>query len=134
SPHSRSISSGAPKPLSTTSAPSAARARAMARPMPEVDPVTRARLPCRNILDSVRWDWQEPKRVRRTRSSDLFACAQSGGPMRLNPFDPSRIRVEDQRGGRFPGGGGGKLGCGAIVIALIGALVFGVDPGQMLGT
>lgn len=53
--------------------------------------------------------------------------------MRLNPFDPSRIRVEDQRG-RFPGGGGGKLGCGAIAIALIGALVFGVDPAQMLGT
>lgn len=53
--------------------------------------------------------------------------------MRLNPFDPSRIRVEDQRG-RFPGGGGGKLGCGAIVIALIGALVFGIDPAQMLGT
>lgn len=54
--------------------------------------------------------------------------------MRLNPFDPSRIRVEDQRGGQFPGGGGGKLGCGAIVIALIGALVFGIDPTQMLGT
>jgi predicted metalloprotease len=53
--------------------------------------------------------------------------------MRLNPFDPSRIRVEDQRG-RFPGGGGGKLGCGAIVVALIGVFVFGVDPAQMLGT
>jgi len=53
--------------------------------------------------------------------------------MRLNPFDASRIRVEDQRGG-FPGGGGGKLGCGAIAIALIGALVFGIDPAQMLGT
>jgi predicted metalloprotease len=53
--------------------------------------------------------------------------------MRLNPFDPNRIRVEDQRGG-FPGGGGGKVGCGTLVIVLIGALVFGVDPGQMLGT
>ncbi|OYW44542.1 MAG: zinc metalloprotease [Sphingomonadales bacterium 32-68-7] len=53
--------------------------------------------------------------------------------MRLNPFNPGSIRVEDQRGG-FPGGGGGKLGCGTIVIALIGALVFGIDPGQMLGT
>ena len=29
---------------------------------------------------------------------------------------------------------GGKLGCGGIVIVLIGALVFGVDPAQMLGT
>ncbi len=29
---------------------------------------------------------------------------------------------------------GGKLGCGTILIVIIGALVFGVDPGQMLGT
>jgi predicted metalloprotease len=34
-------------------------------------------------------------------------------------------------GGGFPGGG--KLGCGTLVIALIGAVVFGVDPGQMIG-
>lgn len=56
--------------------------------------------------------------------------------MRLDDFDNS-INVEDQRGGgggRFPMGGGGKLGCGSIVIALIAALVFGVDPAQMLGT
>ncbi|MFN3470340.1 MAG: neutral zinc metallopeptidase [Novosphingobium sp.] len=54
--------------------------------------------------------------------------------MRLDDFDSS-INVEDQRGGgRFPLGGGGKLGCGSIVIALIAALVFGVDPAQMLGT
>jgi len=53
--------------------------------------------------------------------------------MRLNDFDPGSIKVEDQRGGRFPMGGGGKLGCGSIVIALIAALVFGVDPAQLLG-
>lgn len=55
--------------------------------------------------------------------------------MRLDDFDNS-INVEDQRGGGggFPGGGGGKLGCGSIVIALIAAVVFGVDPAQMLGT
>lgn len=56
--------------------------------------------------------------------------------MRLNDFDPGSINVEDQRGSggmRFPGGGGGKLGCGSIVIVLIAALVFGVDPAQMLG-
>ncbi len=52
--------------------------------------------------------------------------------MRLNRFDPSNIKV--RRGGGFPGGGGGKLGCGSLVIVLIGALVFGVDPAQMLGT
>jgi len=53
--------------------------------------------------------------------------------VRLNDFDPGSIRVEDQRGGRFPMGGGGKLGCGTLVIALIAAVVFGVDPGQMIG-
>lgn len=52
--------------------------------------------------------------------------------MRLNPFEPGSINV--RRGGGFPGGGGGQLGCGAIFIALIAAVVFGVDPGQMLGT
>jgi predicted metalloprotease len=54
--------------------------------------------------------------------------------MRLNPFNPDNIDVGRSGSGRFPGGGGGQLGCGAIVIALIGALVFGIDPGQMLGT
>ena len=56
--------------------------------------------------------------------------------MRLNDFDPDSLRVEDQRGGGgrgFPLGGGGKLGCGSIIIVLIGSLVFGVDPMQMLG-
>lgn len=54
--------------------------------------------------------------------------------MRLNRFDPSNIRVRSAGGGsRFPGGGGGKLGCGTIVIALIGALVFGIDPSQTIG-
>ncbi|MHA6317212.1 KPN_02809 family neutral zinc metallopeptidase [Altererythrobacter sp. CAU 1778] len=52
--------------------------------------------------------------------------------MRLNPFDTSKI---DVRGG---GGGGGMraggVGCGAIVIALIGALVFGIDPMDTLST
>ena len=54
--------------------------------------------------------------------------------MRLNPFNPDNINVRRGGGGGFPGGGGGQLGCGAIVIALIGALVFGIDPGQMLGS
>lgn len=55
--------------------------------------------------------------------------------MRLDDFDPRNINVEDQRGSGFSiGGAGGKVGCGSIVIALIAALVFGVDPGQMLGT
>lgn len=62
--------------------------------------------------------------------------------MKLDDFDPSAIDVEDQRGGRRAGGlggglpmgrAGGKLGCGTIVIALIAAAVFGVNPLQLLG-
>ncbi len=54
--------------------------------------------------------------------------------MRLNPFNPGSVNVgRGGGGGGLPGGRGG-LGCGAIVIALIGAVVFGIDPGQMLGT
>lgn len=53
--------------------------------------------------------------------------------MRLNRFDPSRIKVR-QGGSGFPGGRGGRLGCGSLVIVVIAALFFGVDPGQMLGT
>lgn len=51
--------------------------------------------------------------------------------MRLNPFDPSKINV-----GRGGGGGmrAGGIGCGGLIVVLIGALVFGVDPAQMLGT
>ena len=54
--------------------------------------------------------------------------------MRLDDFDPRDLNVEDQRGGMLPiGMAGGKIGCGTLVIALIAALVFGVDPTQMLG-
>ncbi|MEO6091447.1 MAG: neutral zinc metallopeptidase [Novosphingobium sp.] len=54
--------------------------------------------------------------------------------MRLDDFDPRSINVSDQRGGGFPVGmRGGSIGCGTLVIALIGALVFGIDPTQMLG-
>ncbi len=54
--------------------------------------------------------------------------------MRLDDFDPNAIKVEDQRGsGRSVGMAGGKIGCGTLVVALIAAVVFGVDPAQMLG-
>jgi len=59
--------------------------------------------------------------------------------MRLDDFDPNAVDVEDQRGsggggfGLPMGGHGGKIGCGTLVIALIAAVVFGVDPSQMLG-
>jgi predicted metalloprotease len=51
--------------------------------------------------------------------------------MRLPRFNPGNIDVRSGGGGGMPGG---KLGCGTILIVIIGALVFGVDPGQMMGT
>lgn len=58
--------------------------------------------------------------------------------MRLDDFDPNAIDIEDQRGsggGRIglPLGGGGKIGCGTVVIALIGYFVFGINPVQLIG-
>lgn len=54
-----------------------------------------------------------------------------GNRVRLNPFDTSKIRVRSSssRGGARRAGG---VGCGALVIALIGALVFGIDPAQTI--
>ncbi|MEP3420883.1 MAG: neutral zinc metallopeptidase [Erythrobacter sp.] len=53
--------------------------------------------------------------------------------MRLNPFDTSKIKVRSSRSG---GGRGmrraGGAGCGTLVIALIAALAFGIDPGQTI--
>ncbi|GGZ08183.1 KPN_02809 family neutral zinc metallopeptidase [Novosphingobium colocasiae] len=55
--------------------------------------------------------------------------------MRLDRFNPANVRVSNSGGGGgFPGGGGGKLGCGTLILVLIGATVFGIDPRQMLGT
>jgi predicted metalloprotease len=92
--------------------------------MPEVAPVTGAPLSARNILDSIRLS----VRIFRARWREETSA------MRLDDFDPSDIDVEDQRGGMLPMGlSGGRIGCGTLVIALIAAVVFGVDPRQMLG-
>jgi hypothetical protein len=55
--------------------------------------------------------------------------------MRLGPFDTSRINVRSSDGGGGGGGGMGPrgIGCGTLVIALIGAVVFGLDPMQTIG-
>lgn len=52
--------------------------------------------------------------------------------MRLNPFDTSKIDVRSSRAGGRGARRAGGVGCGAIVIALIGALVFGIDPAQTI--
>jgi predicted metalloprotease len=53
--------------------------------------------------------------------------------MRLGPFDPNNIRVRRGGGGGGLPIGGGSIGCGTIVIALIAIFVFGADPAQFLG-
>ncbi|WP_095011183.1 neutral zinc metallopeptidase [Tsuneonella mangrovi] len=54
--------------------------------------------------------------------------------MRLNRFNPANIRVRGgESGRRIPGGAGGGIGLGTLVIVLIAAYFFGVDPAQMLG-
>ena len=53
--------------------------------------------------------------------------------MRLNDISRN-IRVRDQRGTGGGGfGGGGKLGCGAVVLAIAGYFIFGLDPMATLG-
>jgi hypothetical protein len=52
--------------------------------------------------------------------------------LRLNPFDTSKIKVRSSSGG---GGGArraGGIGCGTLLIALVAAVVFGVDPQQTI--
>lgn len=51
--------------------------------------------------------------------------------MRLKRFDTSKIKVRG--GGRGGARTAGGLGCGTIIIALIGAAIFGVNPAQMIG-
>ncbi|WP_120717776.1 KPN_02809 family neutral zinc metallopeptidase [Tsuneonella amylolytica] len=53
--------------------------------------------------------------------------------MRLNRFDPSSINVRGGGGGGFPGGTGGGVGCGTLVIAAIAYFVFGADPMSTIG-
>lgn len=55
--------------------------------------------------------------------------------MRLGPFDTSNINVRSSSAGGGGGGVGraGGIGCGTLVIALIGAMVFGIDPMTTLG-
>ena len=52
--------------------------------------------------------------------------------MRLGPFDTSQINVRSSDGGGGMGRAGG-IGCGTLLIALIGALLFGIDPMQTIG-
>jgi predicted metalloprotease len=53
--------------------------------------------------------------------------------MRLGPFDTSKINVRSSDGGGGGVGRAGGVGCGTLVIALIGAVVFGLDPASTIG-
>ncbi|MCX9148773.1 neutral zinc metallopeptidase [Erythrobacter sp. WG] len=51
--------------------------------------------------------------------------------MRLGPFDTADIDVRSSGGGGV--GRAGGIGCGTLLIALVGAVVFGIDPRQTIG-
>ncbi|PLK25529.1 neutral zinc metallopeptidase [Novosphingobium sp. TH158] len=64
--------------------------------------------------------------------------------MRLDDLDPNQVDIDDQRGrgGGFPGLGGGgfplpigggKMGCGTILLLIVLAFVFQGDIGRMFG-
>ncbi len=53
--------------------------------------------------------------------------------MRLGKYDTDNIRVRSGGRSRIPGGRGGGIGCGAIVIAAIAFFLFGADPFQTIG-
>src|SRR6478672_255403 len=127
------MSPASPKPLIISLAPSAAKALAIERPMPEVEPVTNATLPLRNICDS-------PWRIPRGASGELqpppvrsITAMQQEGSMRFGDERESG-NFEDATGRSglgFGGGGGGGLGCliplvasrfgiGGVVVLLIG--------------
>lgn len=66
--------------------------------------------------------------------------------MRLDDLDPNQVNIDDQRGrgGGFPGFGGGgggfglpigggKMGCGTILVLIVLMFLFRGDLGQMVG-
>ncbi|HTN14241.1 MAG TPA: neutral zinc metallopeptidase [Sphingomonadaceae bacterium] len=55
--------------------------------------------------------------------------------MRLNDFNPAKIRVRDQRGGGGGGGGlpGGGIGIVGVLVVLAVAYFTGADPAQLIG-
>lgn len=55
--------------------------------------------------------------------------------MRLKRFDTSKIRVRSSGGGgRFPGGRGGGIGIGTLILAAIAYFIFGADPIETIST
>lgn len=55
--------------------------------------------------------------------------------MRLKRFDTSKIRVRSSGGGRrIPGGRGGGIGIGTLIIAAIAYFIFGANPIETLST
>ncbi|MGQ7829252.1 KPN_02809 family neutral zinc metallopeptidase [Altererythrobacter sp. Z27] len=55
--------------------------------------------------------------------------------MKLRKYDTDNIRVRSGRDGSgFPGGRGGGIGLGTLLLAAIAYFVFGADPMQTIGT
>jgi len=73
--------------------------------------------------------------VRTAAVQQIAGAARQTGEfqMRLGPFDTSRINVRSSSDGGGGMGRAGGVGCGTLVVALIGAVVFGLDPLQTIG-
>lgn len=54
--------------------------------------------------------------------------------MKLRKFDTDNIKVRSGGRSRIPGGRGGGIGIGTLIIAAIAYFIFGADPMQTIGT
>src|SRR5947209_11775 len=119
SSHSRSISAASPKPLIISFAPSAASALAIARPIPEVEPVTSATFPRRNMCVSFVALLAGAEANCNRRGARALGLVNSEDAMRFGDERESSNYVDDTgRGGLgFGGGGGNMLGCLIPLIA-----------------
>src|SRR3954451_24987020 len=125
----RCISSTGPKPLIISFPPSPANALAMASPMPEVEPVTSATLPSRNIHSPV------IAKLRRSRGNPggLLRCARNDESRHICNRHARRALGTRQEGQRMRLGGEGPSGNFEDRTGQSGGLGFGGGGGNMLG-
>src|SRR3954470_9567118 len=136
SSHSRAIAEASPKPLIISFAPSDASALAIARPIPEVDPVNSATLSF-SVIDEFSYAAlsRGGRRIATAARPEHYAGATGGNAMRFgDERESSNIEdVTGRSGGGFGfgGGGGSPLGClipliasrfgiGGVVVVVIG--------------
>src|SRR4051812_24947780 len=129
----RSVSAASPKPLIISRAPSAASALAMARPMPDVEPVTSATLPSSSICESpMPRSSRGPTRIATGEAPEHYGHAQEASMRFGDDRESSNFEdVTGRSGMGFGGGGGNALGCllpliasrfgiGGVIVLIIG--------------